>query len=241
MWTIAIIPARLDSQRLPRKLLLSETGKPLIQHVYESVAETFLTYVATPDREIEDAILAFGGNVIGTGAHAKGTDRVASAASILHPSSHHHVINVQGDCPMSPIQAKFALNHIDMLLHTHEIATTIYADGRSDHTDRNRVKVVVDNNMMALYFSRHPIPYNATTRFIHNGIYGFRYETLEKISTEGPGCRNIALMEDLEQVQWMENGHRIKCIVTEKFPSIDTRDDYDLFKESYLSGKWLNP
>ena len=58
---IVVIPARLDSQRLPRKLLLSETGKPLIQHVYESVAETFETYVATPDREIGDAVSSFGG------------------------------------------------------------------------------------------------------------------------------------------------------------------------------------
>ena len=155
----AIIPARLAATRLPNKPLAEIAGKPMIQHVYEraSLARHFShVLVATPDKEIMEAVAAFGGKAVLTSPdHRTGTDRVAEAASHL-PDSVTVVVNVQGDEPLldpATIEAVAApLLHDDTLVMVSLMCPL--PDGRE--SDPNAVKVVCDRNGFALYFSRSP-------------------------------------------------------------------------------------
>ncbi len=224
-------------------MLLAETGKPLIQHAYEGVKgfKSKHMFVATEDVEIDHAVKAFDGNCVMTYTHDSGTSRVIEAVRTLNLQDDDIVINVQGDCILKPEQGEKYLNWIVSTLSHDEpllpqIATLAYLDSDSDHTNPNMVKVVMDCDDEAMYFSRAPIPYNAESRWIHSGIYGFKYSTLKEIQRLGPPLEySAAYEENLEQLHWMEEGLSIKCIVSEKFPSIDTREDYELFKDAYSS------
>ena len=196
MKTAIIIPARYASSRLPAKPLLRETGKYLIQHVYERACESnaAIAIVATDDQRIFDAVNSFGGNVVMTrDDHVSGTDRVAEVAEKLDADI---IVNLQGDEPM--IEAA-TLDLVARLLEDDRAAMmatlAVPIASLEQWRDPNCVKLVCDNVGRALYFSRSPIPYVrdgepdfARGRFLqHLGLYAYRREFLLKLAQLPPG------------------------------------------------------
>jgi 3-deoxy-manno-octulosonate cytidylyltransferase (CMP-KDO synthetase) len=236
MKKIIVIPARYASTRLPGKPLVDIGGKPLLQLVYDEARRSKLAdsvFIATDDERIVKAANAFGVNAIMTDpALPSGTDRVFAA---IQGRKADIVVNLQGDEPF--IEASI----IDKLFSAMEdgvaeIATLCcpIADER-EYLDPNTVKVVVDHSGFALYFSRSPIPFfrspNSELRtpnlsYKHIGIYAFTRRFLEQFVSM-PKSR-LEEAESLEQLRALENGHRIKVLVTEyKGFGIDTPEDLD--------------
>jgi len=242
MQTLAVIPARYGSKRFPGKPLVRETGKFLVQHVYEQVALARLVdrvIVATDDRRIAEAVQSFGGESAMTRAdHPSGTDRVAEVAA-HEPAD--LIVNVQGDEPeMSPA-------HIDRLIErmNHDADATIgtlccpFAAG-NDPRDANKVKVVCDARDRALYFSRALIPHvraptgakplddaNRPWR-LHLGIYAYRPQTLLALSQLPP--TPLEQIEKLEQLRFLEHGYAITVAEVDRAAQgIDTPEDYAAF------------
>jgi 3-deoxy-manno-octulosonate cytidylyltransferase (CMP-KDO synthetase) len=236
MQFIGIIPARFKSTRFPGKPLALLNGKPVIQWVYENAAKALEDiWVATDDDDIYNAVADFGGKAVKTlPVHKSGTDRCAEAAELLGNSIDFDVvINIQGDEPfIKPEQIRQIMSCFDSKT---EIATLVKKiETVQELFNPNRPKVVVDNDMNALYFSRSPIPYVrgekeadwllANTFWGHIGMYAYTKDALRKITRLPPG--KLEGVEALEQLRWLENGFRIKAAVTE-FQSIgiDTPDD----------------
>lgn len=230
---IAIIPARYQSTRLPGKPVIEVRGKTLIEHVYRRVerAESVeRILVATDDQRIADAVQRFGGNVIMTRIdHQSGTDRLAEAAGDLPADA--LVVNVQGDEPL--IEPEVIDRAVAAAcLGDSEIVTlrTKLAD-RAAIEDPNRVKVVVNRDGLALYFSRSPIPSSGTT-FLHLGLYVYRAGFLRRFARLERMPLEVA--ERLEQLRALEHGFRIRVIEVESESwGIDTPADLEKFK-SYL-------
>ncbi|NUM34488.1 MAG: 3-deoxy-manno-octulosonate cytidylyltransferase [Candidatus Brocadiae bacterium] len=237
MKTVIVIPARYASQRLPAKPLLRETGKYLIQHVYESASKSKKAQeiiVATDDKRIYDAVLSFGGRVEMTSEHHKsGTDRMAEVAKKVKADIY---VNVQGDEPeINPIAID---DLIDKLASQKEarVATLVYSlDSELAHNP-NIVKVVCDKNGYALYFSRARIPYpregNAESFLGHIGMYAY-YQDFLLAYTELPFSQ-LERIEKLEQLRVLESGYKIITALTSyRSQGIDTREDYDAFIKRY--------
>lgn len=234
---IAIIPARFQSTRLPGKPILKIQGKTLIEHVYRRVqgAESVARIVvATDDDRIASAVREFGGEVVMTRSdHQSGTDRLAEAAS--HLPSDALVVNIQGDEPLIEPdvidRAVAAARHKDAQIVT---VMTRLSDPAAI-ADPNRVKVVVDRNGFALYFSRSPIPYGPNdgssggTTFLHVGLYVYRVEFLKEFTKLDRAPLEIA--ERLEQLRALEHGFRIRVVEVESESwGIDTPADLERFK-----------
>ncbi len=232
MKKLIVIPARYESTRLPGKPLLEIAGKSLIHLVYERAGESRLkdgVIIATDDQRIIDAASSFGAQAVMTSTSCKsGTDRVFEA---IKDRKADLIINVQGDEPfMRP-------DMIDLLFSVMEKESLAVATlcapitDNSEFTDPNIVKVVLDKNGFALYFSRSPIPYlrNGNSRSIlykHIGIYGFERSFLEKFVSMQKSRLEEA--ESLEQLRILENGFKIKVLTThyDGF-GIDTPGDLD--------------
>jgi len=229
---IAIIPARYGSTRFPGKVLADIHGKPLIRHVYErtSRAETVSRIVvATDDERIAEAVAAFGGDAVITSSdHECGTDRVAEAAG---KTGGDIVVNVQGDEPL--IDPKVIDAVCARILGDGGIVCSTAAspiDDEAVYRDPNAVKVVVDTEGRALYFSRSPLPCYRDGIFggayLHTGIYCFRREFLERF----PRLERTPLerAEKLEQLRILENGYRIGVVVSEyRSIGVDTPEDLE--------------
>ena len=249
---IAIIPARLDSIRLANKLLLDLRGKPLILHTLEQTKKSRYisrVIVATDSKEIYNIVKANGGEASMTSAaHQSGSDRIAEVARNLPENS--IIVNVQGDEPLIPPST--IESAVEALLNDDSIrmATTcekIHAAG--DVTSPDVVKVVVDENDFALYFSRSPIPFprdavkkhgtlenalreepTSISLFRkHTGLYVYRREfLLEYTKLEQT---NLEKTEMLEQLRALENGVKIKVVeVAESSIGIDTAEDFERVK-----------
>jgi 3-deoxy-manno-octulosonate cytidylyltransferase (CMP-KDO synthetase) len=237
MRILGIIPARFDSSRFPGKPLIDLKGKSMIQRVYEGASKSKLltdVIVATDDKRIFDAVLAFGGKAEMTDkAHTSGTDRCGEVLS--RHSDYNVVINIQGDEPLvSPIQ-------IDHLLKAFKDSSTqiatlgIVENSKAELENPNRIKLVQNANGEAMYFSRSPIPNTAHGKqtdieaydFIrHIGLYAYRTEILKKIvkleKTE------LEKIESLEQLRWMFHGFTIKVVQTDiETPNIDVPADVE--------------
>ncbi len=243
--TAVVIPARLRSERLPRKTLLKDTGKYLIQHTYETAKKAKgidLVLVATDSKEIVEAVESFGGKALLTSPeHPSGTDRIAEAARHLRQDI---IVNVQGDEPeIEPVQIELVVR---LLKENPEASISTLATpitSEEELNDANKVKVVRDERGFALYFSRSAIPFirnKGSTPFAempylrHLGIYGYRKEVLMKFSTlaESP----LERVEKLEQLRALSHGYRIIVGVVEKAsPGIDTEEEYREFVERYRS------
>lgn len=241
MKTAIVIPARYASSRLPAKPLLRETGKYLIQHVYERACESNadVAIVATDDRRIYDAVKSFGGNVAMTrDDHPSGTDRVAEVAASLDADL---IVNVQGDEPLIEPET---LDLLASLLERDREApmATLGTPIRTleQWRDPNCVKVVCDRLGRALYFSRSPIPFVrdgepdfASGQFLqHLGLYAYRREFLLKLATLPP--EPLEMLEKLEQLRVLALGHRIQVgVVPLAHRGVDTPADYQRFVETY--------
>jgi 3-deoxy-manno-octulosonate cytidylyltransferase (CMP-KDO synthetase) len=240
MKRVIVIPARYASSRLPGKPLIDIGGKPLLQWVYEGarmskLAEDIL--IATDDERVKTIASTFGADAIMTDpALPSGTDRVFAA---IQGKEADFVINLQGDEPFieaSSIDQLFlAMDKGDVQMATLCCPLT---DG-SEYRDPNTVKVVLDSSGFALYFSRSPIPHIKTKNFElrtlncfykHIGIYGFTRSFLQRFvfMPKSP----LEATESLEQLRVLENGYKIKVIVTGyKGFGIDTPEDLERARE----------
>lgn len=240
--SFVVIPARLASTRLPRKLLLAETGKPLIQHTYEAARRAtrpFDLCVATDSDEIARVVRGFGGKAVMTSQNcASGTDRVAEVARDLVDID--IVVNVQGDEPelsADAIDAVVEMLEADPEASMATLATPIRERRKLD--DPACVKVVFDAAGRALYFSRSAIPHAREWRdellteepprfFQHLGLYAYRREFL--LGLAKLPRTPLETLENLEQLRVLESGKTILVSVIEE-PSIgiDTPEDYREF------------
>lgn len=237
---ITIIPSRYGSSRFPGKPLADIGGKPMIRRVYEQARKAMKdVWVATDDERIAEAVKAFGGNVVMTSAdHQSGTDRCAEAvrkASELTGKTYDVVVNVQGDEPfIQPDQIELIMDCFAQDPFS-EIATLIQPILKNEDIFLpDMVKVVLDKNSNAVYFSRSPIPYRVGvepskwmenfTYYGHIGLYAYRTDVLERLS--GLPKSSLEMAESLEQLRWLENGFKIKTSIThyDSF-GIDTPED----------------
>ncbi len=249
MKTLAVIPARYASSRLPAKPLLRATGKYLIEHVYERAASCRnidQVIVATDDARIESAVRSFGGQVMMTSPdHISGTDRVAEVAQ-QHEAD--IVVNLQGD---EPLIEPDSLDFVADLLIRHQQASmaTLATPLQSieQYQNPNCVKVVVGDLGQALYFSRSPIPFvrdgapalahEPFQFFLHIGLYAYRREFLLKLAQSPPSA--LEQLEKLEQLRVLSMGQRIQVgMVAHATAGVDTPEDYARFVAEWQR---LNP
>lgn len=240
MKTLAIIPARYASTRFPAKPLALLGGVSVIERVYRQVSKSIAdVVVATDDERIYSCVEQFGGVAVMTSTeHRSGTDRCYEAYRKVAAERGEFdvVINVQGDEPFIMPEQIEALK--GCFAKDVDIATLVKPfepqDGLEALENPNSPKVVVDGEMRAIYFSRSVIPYlrgversEWLTKHIfykHIGMYGFRAETLRKVTELAPSSLEIA--ESLEQLRWLENGFRIGVGVTDiQTIGIDTPED----------------
>ena len=243
---IGIIPARYASTRFPGKPLALLGGKTVIERVYSQVAaELDDVAVATDDQRIFDAVEAFGGHAVMTGTHHKsGTDRICEALDILGGDA-DIVINIQGDEPFiqpSQIRSLRACFHDPAT----QIATLVKPftpdEGIAALENPNAVKVVVGNDMHALYFSRSVVPFlrgvergqwlSCHTFYRHIGLYAYRAEVLKAVTAlpQSP----LEKAESLEQLRWLQAGYTIRVATTATATvGIDTPKDLER-AEQYL-------
>ena len=242
MEILAVIPARLGSTRLPGKPLLSETGRPLIQHVVEQVRTALRPtriVVATDDHRIVEAVEAFGGEAMLTRAdHPSGTDRVAEVAARFENAD--IIVNVQGDEPELP--GGIIDRAVEVLLRDPDAPMATLATPIQDASifeNPGCVKAVLGQNGRALYFSRSPIPFHrdgppvsGPLGYLHLGLYVYRREFLLKLTTLAPSP--LEGTEKLEQLRVLEAGYPIAIgVVDEPSVGVDTPEDYRRFVERW--------
>jgi len=237
-----VIPARLASTRLPQKLLLAETGKPLIQHTYEAASKATLpsgVLVAADCEEIASVVRSFGGRVELTSPDcASGTDRVAEIARRLLDVD--VLVNVQGDEPeisAAAIDLAVELLVRDPTAVMSTLATPIRSKERLH--DPACVKVIFDQRQRAIYFSRAPIPFarnwddalltaDEPHYFQHIGLYAYRRDFLLQLA-ELPRA-GIERIENLEQLRVLDAGYVIQVgVIDEPTLGIDMPEDYRAF------------
>lgn len=238
MKIIGIIPARYASTRFPGKPLVDINGKSMIQRVYEQciLAEKLdSVLIATDDQRIFEHVVGFGGKAWMTShEHQSGTDRCAEIISSGNAGEWDAVINIQGDEPyIHPEQINLLCT---VMQETKvQLGTLVKKiDSPAELFNHNNVKVVLNNQLDAIYFSRSPIPFNRnfpedewlkhSVYYKHIGIYGYKTNTLLEISQLAK--TNLEITESLEQLRWIENGYQIKAAIT-NFESIaiDTPED----------------
>lgn len=238
MKIIGIIPARYASTRFPGKPLIDIQGKSMIQRVYEQakLAKSLTkVVVATDDSRIAEHVLGFGGEVVITKAeHPSGTDRCYEALE-LSGGGFDYIINIQGDEPF------IHPNQIDELAsvcdgHSELATQMIPVDSHEILFDRGEVKIVLNQNNEALYFSRMVIPFikgvdekewhKHFPYFRHVGLYAYRTDILKAITQLAPS--NLENAESLEQLRWLQHGFKIKLVQTEyDSHCIDTPEDVE--------------
>jgi 3-deoxy-manno-octulosonate cytidylyltransferase (CMP-KDO synthetase) len=220
---VCVIPSRYESTRFPGKPLADLCGKPMIRHVYERVLKAGVVssaVVATDDERIFRAVLDFGGRAVMTACrHRSGTDRIAEAVETMGLDDDDIVVNVQGDQPLfEPTQVNEVVAPL-MGDASIPMSTLIYRIVRDEEIGHpNAVKAVFDRDGFALYFSRATIPFVRDARkraeyFKHHGIYAYRRGFLRTFNALPEGV--LERLEALEQLRALENGFRIKVVVTE--------------------------
>jgi 3-deoxy-manno-octulosonate cytidylyltransferase (CMP-KDO synthetase) len=235
---LGVIPARYASSRFPGKPLIDIQGKSMIQRVYEQAKKSHKlkeVIVATDDERILTHVKSFGGNAIMTAVnHPSGTDRCYETLQ-KSGKDFKYVINIQGDEPfIDPSQIDLLAKLCD---DKTELATLmIPVDSHDVLFDTGEVKITMNNQKEALYFSREVIPHikgvdkklwhKHFQYYRHVGMYAYRADVLKKITTLVPS--ELEKAESLEQLRWLENGYKIKLAVTD-FDShcIDTPEDVE--------------
>ncbi|PWB46852.1 MAG: 3-deoxy-manno-octulosonate cytidylyltransferase [Nitrosomonadales bacterium] len=247
----AVIPARYASTRLPGKPLADIAGKPMVVRVAERALQSGAeeVWVATDHEGVAAAVRAHGFNVCMTSPdHASGTDRIAEVAAQRGWDDHTLVVNVQGD---EPLIEPGLIGAVALHLHDHPLAAISTACHRihnhAEMLNPNVVKVVLDRESHALYFSRAPIPY-ARDAFAagefpvelpvyrHIGIYAYRAGFLRTYGSLAPAA--IEQFEALEQLRAMWHGYRISVAVTAMPPAagVDTAEDLERVRGLFGTG-----
>ena len=239
MKLVALIPTRWASTRFPGKALVPILGKPMIEHVYrraQAIPGIDDVVVATDSAEIQRTVLNFGGRVVMTAEnHISGSDRLAEAADILSLAAEDIIINIQGDQPaFDPEQAALVARplRVDPDLEMSTLALPLTSS--EDINNPNHVKVVFNRDHEALYFSRAPIPWprdGEEDYFKHIGIYAYRAGFLRHFVGLPEG--RLERIERLEQLRALENGARIKVVVTSGLsPEVDVPADVRAAEEA---------
>jgi len=237
MNTAAIIPARMGSSRFPGKPLYQINGIPMIGHVYQRTSyakDIDLTYVATCDQEIYDYIVGIGGKAVMTSSkHDRASDRAAEAIDIIEKEidqSIDYVAMIQGDEPLTnpeDIDKSISILKNDNNINIVNLMSKI--QGSDSFMDKNEVKVVVDKNNNALFFSREPIPSNwhSTKTPIMNkqlGLIFFRKDYLKYFNSLKP--TPLEELESIDMLRVLENGEKIKMELTSNVSiGVDTIND----------------
>ena len=242
MAATVIIPARFGSTRFPAKILASDTGRPLVQHVVEQAQKCTRVrqiLVATDDQRIVEAIKPFGTRCVMTSpAHQSGTDRIAEVARGLDDPI---VVNVQGDEPeIEPRIIDDLIARLEQSRDDMATAATAFPAG-ADPADPNLVKVVMSLDGHAIYFSRAPIPYRRepdapanAPYHLHLGIYAYRREFLLQFASWKPTPAEMT--EKLEQLRALEHGRSIHVLkVSRATHGIDTPEQYAEFVKRWRS------
>lgn len=235
MKIVAVIPARYASTRFPAKLMQDLGGKTVIRRTYEAAVNTNLfddVFVVTDSELLFNEIVSHGGKAImSLKNHESGSDRIAEAVTNLDVDI---VVNVQGDEPFIDSDSLEKLleifkndtnKEVDLASLMREITDT------TDIQNPNNVKVIVDQNNVALYFSRSVIPYpraeNVGVRYMqHIGIYAFRKQAL--LDFYSLPMKSLEASEKLEQLRYLEYGKRIKMVETTHVSiGIDTLEDLE--------------
>lgn len=217
---VGLIPSRWGSSRFPGKPLHSIAGKPLVQHVWERVCRCSRLNdiaIATDDQRIFDTAIAFGAKAIMTSPnHPSGSDRLAEAVRSFPSAT--HVVNIQGDEPL--IDPSLIDKLADTLVSDSSLSMATVAcpiSTQEDLDNPNIVKVVLATNGDAMYFSRSVIPYarnsRVTSALRHLGIYAYRRDFLENYVSWEP--TPMEQTESLEQLRALENGAKIRVILTD--------------------------
>lgn len=229
-----IIPARYDSKRFPGKHLAVILGKSIIQRVYEQAQTANLLQriiIATDDERIFQASQAFGAEVLMTSPlHNSGTERAAEIAEKINTPI---IINIQGDEPL--LRGKM-IDDLVIALQDETIPMATLAAKVKDLSlinEKNIVKAVLDKNGFALYFSRSPLPFQASDYFWqHIGIYGYQRDFLLEFSQLS--VSRLETTEKLEQLRVLENGYKIKIIETSS-PTLSVNTPQDIIRiENFL-------
>jgi 3-deoxy-manno-octulosonate cytidylyltransferase (CMP-KDO synthetase) len=244
---VAIIPARLQSTRLPEKPLQDLGGAPLIVRVLEQVraaATVVDVWVATDSERVAEAVTGAGGQALLTSPdHPTGLDRVAEAVQQLGDDAAADpeavFLNVQGD---EPFVSRAGLEHLIRLFQRPEVRMATLAapfENLAAVVDTNRVKVLLDRSGRAIYFSRAPIPagYGMDAEPLHHvGVYGYRRGTLLSLAECGP-CP-LEMAERLEQLRAVWNGIPIHVAVGDYFSiGVDTPEDLNRARTYWGKGR----
>ncbi|HEX4640051.1 MAG TPA: 3-deoxy-manno-octulosonate cytidylyltransferase [Chthoniobacterales bacterium] len=229
---VGIIPARWGSTRFPGKALHSIAGRPLLRHVWERcrrAKKLDKLIVATDDFRIAEAAFDWGAEVAMTSpSHTSGTDRIAEVAAKLKPFA--HIVNIQGDEPL--VDPKLIDRLVREMQRDRKLEMITAAHPFEDPRDAqspHQVKVVTNQSGQALYFSRAPIPFGRDASeppqyFRHQGIYGYRRDLLLRFVRWKTSPLERA--EALEQLRALENGVRIRVVMTGSgSPGVDTPED----------------
>ncbi|MEQ9285986.1 MAG: 3-deoxy-manno-octulosonate cytidylyltransferase [Cyclobacteriaceae bacterium] len=236
MKILGVIPARYESTRFPGKCMVDIAGKTMVRRVYERASESdslSKVIVATDDQRIFDEITNCGGDVVMTSpSHRNGTERCSEVLGKMN-EHYDYIINIQGDEPfINPEQIDILASCLD---GETELGTLVRHERDQEVLSRpTEMKVVLNKNDEAMYFSRSVIPFvrDATNVdwaerhefYLHVGIYAYRSDILKEIVKLPPG--KLEMTESLEQLRWLENGFKIKVAHTqhESF-MIDTPED----------------
>lgn len=240
---MVLIPARLSSSRLPGKALADIHGKPMVVRVAEQAAKSHASrvVVATDHEDIKAACEAYGVEVVMTSdRHESGSTRLAEAAAVLKLPQHLIVVNVQGDEPL--IEPELINRTAEVLVeHNVQMATAAHELHHFDEfMNPNVVKVLLDKNGNAIYFSRAPIPFprdsmrqnlaalpQETPALRHIGIYAYRAGFLQRYAEMS--VSPLETIESLEQLRVLWHGFPIAVEVTQQVPAagVDTQEDLD--------------
>jgi 3-deoxy-manno-octulosonate cytidylyltransferase (CMP-KDO synthetase) len=237
---VAIIPARLGSTRLPRKVLREIAGKPMIAHVYEAARKSPLlrdVIIATDSEEVLEVAHANGWKAEMTSTqHRSGTDRVYEVAQRIKADVY---VNIQGDEPLARPEHLEAL--LGLMGDGKVLVSTIKTPCPARDVDNpNAVKVVTDKNGRALYFSRSTIPFDRERSgmidyFKHLGFYAYRKAALEHFCSLPES--QLEAVERLEQLRFLENGTDIYVAETPfNTVGVDTEDDLQRIEKMILNG-----
>lgn len=228
-----MIPARYAATRFPGKLMQALGNKPVIRHVYDNAVATGLfddVVVVTDSEIIFTEIKSHGGKaVMSKNVHESGSDRIAEAVADLNVDV---IINIQGD---EPFLKKGPLEKLIHLFNdpSVQVASLMRKISEEEAVNPNAVKVVVDKNNDALYFSRSVIPFarnGAAQYFLHVGVYAYKKNALLSF-TQRPASK-LELTEKLEQLRYLENGVKIRMAETDYINiAIDTPEDLERAKK----------
>lgn len=228
-----MIPARLDSTRLPGKLMMDLNGSPVILSTLLNTIKTNLfdeVYVVTDSKEIYNYLIKHHKNILFSKEnHVSGSDRIAEFAKDMEVDI---IVNVQGDEPLidkKSLQKLVNTFKLDKDKKIDLVSLMKVISNREEVENPNNVKVVTDSDDFAIYFSRSPIPFNSASNpklnyFKHIGIYGFRKKSLVDFYNSKP--TKLELIEKLEQLRYLESGKKIKMVISDfDGIGIDTMED----------------